>query len=182
MKKSIVTCMCFVAAMVMAQAQTEVLTLEAVKKGAEPKEVMDAIKQDFPKAIVGDLNFLPSLMYGEHWSADLKDNLNGAAPNHYQVSLREKNERFTAAYDKNGKLLSTKTIIKDGALPSEITKTIVSKYPTWKIVNDREKIIYKNGVLKEAYRIQISEDKMHRILFFDGSGKLIKDVLLRSSK
>ena len=169
--------MCLMAGIAMAQAQSETLTLKAVKKGQEPKEVMDGIKQDFPQAIVGDLNFLPSLMYGEHWSADLKNDLNGAAIDYYQVSLKEKNESFTAAYDKTGKLLSSKTMIKNGKLPAQITSAINSKYPSWKVTGDSEKIIYKNGVLKESYRVQINEAKMYRSLFFDGIGKLLKPRL-----
>ena len=60
MKKLFFFFMCFMIGMVMAQAQSETLTVKAVKKGEEPKEVMDAIKQDFPKAIVGDLSVLPA--------------------------------------------------------------------------------------------------------------------------
>ncbi len=182
MKKLIVTCLCLVAGIALVQAQSETLVLKAVKKGEEPKEVMDGIKQDFPQAIVGDLNFLPSLLYGEHWSANLNDNLNGATINYYQVSLKEKNESFTAAYDKTGKMLSSKTVIKNGTLPTEITSAIHIKYPSWKVVSDSEKITYKNGVLKEAYRVQIHEAKMNRNLFFDGSGKLLKDVQQKPSK
>jgi len=48
----------------MAQMNSETLTLRPVKKGEEPKEVMNAIRKDFPKAIVSDLNFLPAKLYG----------------------------------------------------------------------------------------------------------------------
>ena len=66
MKKFIVTCLCFIAGIAIAYAQTETLTLKAAKKGEEPKEVMDAVKQDFPKAIVGNLNFLAITLISDY--------------------------------------------------------------------------------------------------------------------
>jgi hypothetical protein len=179
MKKSIVVCMCFIAGIAMAQVQTETLTLKAVKKGEEPKGVMDAIKKDFPKAIVSDLAILPGKLYGEQWSVDFKDDLNGATPELYRVNLKEGSESYQAVYDKSGKMLSSKTIIKEAQLPAGVTKTISAKYPDWKVANDREKITYKKGALKEVYHVQIHQNNTYRSLFLDGSGRLIKNKLIQ---
>lgn len=182
MKKLIFTFVCIIAGLAMAQAQTETLTLKAVKKGEEPAAVMNAIKHDFPKAIVDDLRLLPAKLYGEQWSVNLQGDLGGNAPDSYLVNMKIGNENYKAVYDKAGKLISSKTIIKEAALPSEITKTISSKYPSWKIENDRERISYKKGSLKEAYHVQIHQSNRHRSLFFDGTGKILKDKLMvRSS-
>ena len=161
--------------MVAAQAQTEFLTLKPVKKGEEPSAVMNSIKQDFPKGVASDLSILPSKMYGEQWSADFKEDLNGAVPNLYQVTIKEGNEMFRAAYDKSGKMLSSKTIIEKAKLPIEVTNAVSTKYPLWKIVNDREKITYTKGSLKEVYHVEINQDKMYRNLFIDNTGQVIKD-------
>jgi hypothetical protein len=174
--------MCFVAGSAMAQLGYETLTVKAVKKGEEPKAVMDAIKQDFPKAIVGDLSFLPAKLYGEQWSIDLKEDLDRSNPDLYLVSLKEANDSYKAVYDKSGKVLSSKTTIKQTQLPTEVTKAISAKYPDWKIVNDREKITYKKNYLKEVYHVQIQENNMNRSLFLDNSGKLIKDKLMERSR
>ena len=182
MKKLFLFFMCFMIGMVMAQAQSETLTVKAVKKGEEPKEVMDAIKQDFPKAIVGDLSVLPAKLYGEQWSVNLQDNMNGATPAFYHVSIKDGNEIFKAVYDKSGKMISSKTVIKNEELPKEITATIAAKYPGWSIIYDSEKITYKEGKVKEVISAQIKKDTMYRLLFIDSGGTLIKDVLLKSSK
>lgn len=179
MKKSILIWMCFIAGIAMAQSQTETLTLKAVKKGEEPKEVMAAIKQDFPQAIVRDLAILPGKLYGEQWSVYFNDNLNGATPEFYRVTLKESNESYQAVYDKSGKVLSSKTIVNEAQLPKGVTKTISAKYPDWKIANDREKITYKNGALKEVYHVQIHQNNTYRSLFLDNSGKLIKNKLIQ---
>lgn len=165
-----------------AQAQSETLTLKAVKKGEEPKEVMDAIKQDFPKAIVRNLNILPGKLYGERWSLSFDDKLDGVTPDFYLVNLREDNETYKAVYDKDGKLKSSRFIINQAQLPKEITSAIAAKYPDWTIIRDREKITYNEGIVKEAVHVEIQKDKMYRSLFLDSSGKLLKDALMRRSR
>lgn len=162
--------------------QSETLELTAVKKGEEPKAVMDAVNKDFPKAIVKDIVVLPSKLYGEQWSVSDANNLDGSSVLYYQVSVTETNETSKAVYNKSGKLLSSKVIIKETQLPSQISSAITKKYAGWKIVNDREKITYKNEKLKEVYKVEIEKDKMYRSLFIDAAGTIHKDVLLKHSK
>ena len=170
--------MCLVAGAAMAQEGSKTFTLKAVKKGEEPKEVMDAIRQDFPKAIVGDLDFLPTKLYGEQWSVVLDDESNGAEPDLYHVHLKQGKQNYEAVYDKSGKVLSSKLLIDQAMLPTDVTATVSSKYPGWKIVKDGEKITTKEGVVKEAYHVEIKKDKAYRSLFLDTGGKVIKDVRL----
>jgi hypothetical protein len=178
MKKIIFFCLILLAGTAVAQAQIahETLTIKAVKKGEEPKKVMDAIKQDFPKAIVTDLSILPAKLYGENWSVSLKDNLDGETPDLYLVNLKETNEVYKAVYDKDGKIKSSKLVIKKAQLPKDVTSTIAKKYPDWTVVKDLEKITNREGKIKEVYHVGIQKNKMHRSLFLDTSGKLIKDV------
>lgn len=177
MKKLILVILFALSGMVMVHAQSETLILKPVKKGEEPKAVMDAIKKDFPKAIVGDLTFLPAKLYGEQWSADFESNMN-SAPDLYRVKLKEGTATYNAIYDKSGNVISSMTIIKMAQLPKEITKGIATKYPGWKIVNDVEKITYRKGAAKEAFRVQIQENKLHRSLLLNGSGNILKDKLM----
>lgn len=53
-------------------AQQKTLTVTKVKKGEEPKVVLDAIKTDFPDFIAKDLSFLPAKLYGEEWNVNFK--------------------------------------------------------------------------------------------------------------
>jgi hypothetical protein len=181
MKKLIFFCLSLLV-ITAAQAQTETLTLRAVKKGEEPKEVMDAIKQDFPNAIVRDLSMLPGKLYGERWSLSFDDRLDGALPDFYLVNLKEGSETYKAVYDKAGNIKSSKFIINQAQLPKEVTSTIAAKYPDWTIIRDREKITYNEGTVKDAIHVEIQKDKMYRSLFLDNNGKLLKDALLRRSK
>lgn len=180
MKKLTLFLVCAVAGVVAyAQSSTETFTAKAVKKGEEPQAVMDAVKKDFPKAIVGDLNVISPKLYGEQWSINFDDKTNGSAPEYYHVMLKEGNAQYAAYYNKAGKLISSKTYLNNEQLPTEITSAITSKYPDWTIIKDSEKMTYKEGSMKEAYRVVIQKDKMHRSLLMDGNGKIVKDKSLK---
>ncbi|MBL0742721.1 hypothetical protein [Chryseolinea lacunae] len=163
-----------------AQSNTETFLLTRVKKGEEPTAVMTAIKQDFPKAIVGDLNILPAKLYGERWSVNLDDHLNGATPDFYMVNMKEAGEQYKAVYDKNGNLVSSKTVLKKADLPEEVSAAIHQKYPDWSIVNDREKITTHQGAVREVFHVEIHKNKQHRNLFVNPDGTMAKDALRHS--
>ena len=164
----------------MAQMQTVSMTLTPVKKGEEPKEVMDAIKKDFPKAIVGDLSFLPAKLYGEEWSVAFRDNLDGNAV-FYHVTLKEGKELYRAVYDKKGKLVSSKFVIPEAQLPAKVSMAINEKYPQWAVVDNVERIVYKNNELSEVFHIRIQQDDEFRTLFITNAGKILKDKSIAHS-
>ncbi len=165
-----------------AQNQMEMFTAKAVKKGEEPKAVVDAINQDFPKAIASDLNVIPAKLYGEQWAVNFDDQTNGAAPEYYHVALKEGNSQYSAYYNKQGKLISSKTFVPNAQLPSEVTSAINNKYPEWTIVKDSEKMAYREGKVREAFRVEIQKDNKHRNLLVDNSGTIHKDSSQGHSK
>jgi hypothetical protein len=182
MKNLIVCCLCLAAGSVMAQVNSETLTLKAVKKGEEPEQVMKAIQEHFPKAVVSDLSFLPAKLYGEQWSVNLEDDSNGTPADLYQVSGKEGNERFKAVFDASGKEISSMRIINQAQLPTEVASAIAERYPSWKVVDDQEKVTYQHGRLKEAYHVRIQENKTTRSLLIDNDGKIVKDKLTGRAK
>jgi len=172
--------MCLMTGMAMAQVQSEKMTLTPVKKGDEPKQVMEAIKKDFPKAIASDLSFLPAELYGEKWSVSFKNDLDEDAV-FYHVTLKEGKETYRAAYDKDGNILSAKYEIPEAKLPKEVTNAILAKHPQWSVINDVERITYKKGGIREVFRIQIRQDDKYRSLFVTVDGTIMKDKLVNHS-
>ncbi len=112
MKKSIIALwLLCLAPGVMAQQQ-EKLTLTKVKKGDEPKAVVDAVNKDFPGALTRELSFLPPKLYGEEWFVDLtSDQLDHADFYQVHVKVKQDNADYTAVYDGNGKLLSSRQLL-----------------------------------------------------------------------
>lgn len=159
---------------------TETVTITPAKKGEEPQAVMNAIHSDFPQAVVTDLGFLPSVLYGEQWNIRT-DGV--AATNtdmqYYQVNIREGNNRYKALYDKEGKLQASKQIIKHAELPQTVINAVAKAHPDYKIINDREKITSDaTGKLNVVYHVTIQK-KEHGVLrgmFIDPAGKVIREV------
>jgi hypothetical protein len=160
--------------------ESETITITPVKKGEEPKAVMDAIRNDFPKGMIADLNFLPLVLYGEQWSVRTEGNVKQSDNvKFYQVNIKEGPQSYQAVYDKHGKLHYSKRIIKHAELPQAVVDAITVAHPDYKIINDREKITSDpNGKLNIVYHVTIQK-KEHGILrgmFVDPTGKILREI------
>jgi hypothetical protein len=102
--KTTFACMLCLCLTVGAWAQsTETVTITPVKKGEEPQAVMNAIRNDFPQAIVTELGFLPTVLYGEQWNVRTDGAVaKNADTQYYQVNIREGQDSYKALYDKAG--------------------------------------------------------------------------------
>ncbi|MCP9769876.1 hypothetical protein EGI22_18380 [Lacihabitans sp. LS3-19] len=154
---------------------TELFTIK-LKENVVPIEVISKVKSDFldGKSIV--YKALPLELVGETWV--VKENLN-IDPNQkfdaYQVNLMGKDEKIMAMYDKDGKLISYRSKMKDVALPIEIDKTIVETYPGWHFAKNSESITLKrNGKKSIFYNIEIKKGKEKLHLLFDENYNLSK--------
>jgi len=154
-----------------AMAQEETLTITPVKKGDEPKAVMDAVKSDFPNAIAKELAFLPSKLYGKEWNLQLAGEANENI-NFYQIQIIEKDVNYTAVYDKDGKLLSSKETIKTSRVPSAVVAAI-HKFSGWKM-EDTHEIIKTNGTKATvSYKVRIQKGIEHKNVFLDPQGNVL---------
>lgn len=152
-------------------AQQQKLTITKVKKGEEPKAVMDAIQRDFPKAVSKDLSFLPARLYGEEWNIELEgDQLDEVK--YYQISIKDENTDYTAVYNGNGKLLSSKQIIEDEPLPPAVSESI-KKFKGWHIDKTFEIIRYNGKKVSDIYRVKIQKGAEHKFIYLDANGNII---------
>lgn len=157
-----------------AAAQEETVTIRKVKKGEEPQVVMDAIKSDFPKAVEKSMAFLPGKLYGNEWNVTTEgerlDELN-----FYQVEIKDGNTIYTAVYDRNGKLLSSKQIVDPAKMPPMVQAT-VKKFAGWHVDNTSEEIKYNGKVVTQVYRVKLQKGQKgveHKIVFIDPAGNIV---------
>jgi hypothetical protein len=156
-------------------AQEEILTITPVKKGDEPKAVMAAIQNDFPGAIAKDFAFLPSKLYGKEWNLQLAGDTDETI-NFYQVQVNEKDVLYTAVYDKEGKLMSSKETIKTSRVPYAVV-TSAKKFTGWKM-EDTHEIIKTNGTKATvSYKVRLKKGIEHKNVFFDPQGNIISQHL-----
>ena len=158
-----------------AMAQEEILAITPVKKGDEPKVVMDAIKTDFPNGISKDLAFLPAKLYGKEWNAQLAGN-NDEDIQFYQVLIAEKDVQYTAVYNKDGKQLSSKEMIKTSRLPSSVIAT-VKKFSDWKMIESHEVIKTKGSKARVYYKVKLQKGVEHKSVFIDPQGNILSSPI-----
>jgi len=152
-------------------AQEKKLTIERVKKGEEPKQVMEAIKTDFPGAITKDLSFLPAKLYGDEWNVDLQGE-DTEQIKYYQVNIKEENRSYKAVYDANGHLLSSMQVIHDAKLPAPINATL-KKFSGWHIDKSHEIIRYSGKHASDTYRVKLQKGAEHKNVYLDANGNII---------
>ncbi len=158
-----------------AAAQVETLKVTKVKKGDEPQVVVDAIKKDFPDFIANNLSFLPAKLYGEEWNISTEGSTVDTDINFYQITLNQgKGNYYTAVYDKDGNLLSSKQEIDNSKLPKEIAET-VNKFISagWHTDRTHDIIKYKNDKFTRTYKVKLEKGIEHKILFIDPAGNII---------
>ncbi|GAB3926612.1 PepSY-like domain-containing protein [Larkinella terrae] len=152
------------------------VTITHVKKGEEPQQVMDAVKADFPNSIVTDVAFLPHALYGHEWAVSENKNTDeNIEMLYYRVAANSPTLNYTAVYNKDGKLLSFKEIVKQALLPDAVTKTISNQFADWKIVGDQERIQYGKSS-SNYYRVELAKGKAREKVFFDSNGTVLRKV------
>jgi hypothetical protein len=157
-------------------AQEKKAVITPVKKGEEPQAVMDALKKDFPNTMVENLSFLPRKLYGEEWNIFIEGDEN-ADPSFFEVRVKKENEFYTAVYNKSGKLLSSKHIIQNAALPKEVLET-VKKFAGWHMDKVQEIIEYRNNDLTNVYKIKLQQGMKHKNVFINAKGEIVNERIV----
>ena len=164
-----------------AQVPAEPVTIVHIKKGEEPQKVMSALEKDFPGSIVQDVSTISGSTYGRDWSVTEKKPMSTpSGVNYYQVNATSKGSKYSAVYDKDGNLLSSRHVLKDTALPIDAAKNVVSQFPDWQIVGNREKLTLHDQHNKVFYRVDIKKGSEMKKVFLDGTTGRITRVVKRN--
>jgi hypothetical protein len=151
-------------------SQEQRIQIKKVKKGDEPPAVMDAIRSQFPEAIVDQLSYLPYKLYGEEWNVRV-DGTPLDDVSLYRVHIKQGQQEFNGVYDKNGKMLSSQTFVDFAALPVEV-RTSLDKFKGWHVDHAHEYIQYNGKKTSDTYRVKLQKGAEHKILFMDPMGNI----------
>ena len=138
--------------------------------------IVESIQEDYPDVDVQDWAILPAQAYQEEWvvSKDEKnvDDPANFEPQYYSVSMKGKDVSGQAVYNAKGELMHSKEIIKDGQLPSAITKKLATDYSGYQVTKDKE--VIKDGKHHtEYYKIRVKKGKEKQTLYFGENGELM---------
>jgi hypothetical protein len=92
----------------------------------------------------------------------------------FDVIFQESNARVIATYDEAGKILKSFERFKNIALPKDIVKQIMAKYPGWHFESDTYLVRYFSGKeAKKYYTVKLLKDNNKVNLKIDPSGKIL---------
>ncbi|MDO7852467.1 hypothetical protein [Hymenobacter convexus] len=165
------------AAWAQAPGTAKTVTIHHVKKGQEPQKVMSALEKDFPGSIVQDMSAIPGSLYGQEWSVtEAKPTGNQDNLQYYQVNASSKGMKYTAVYDQDGNLISSRRVLKDTPLPIEAMKNVATQFPDWKVIGNKEKFTIHKDHDKVAYKVEIQKGQEIKKVFLDENGRITRVV------
>ena len=177
MKKVITLIALAFTVMAAAHAQNSEIRMKA-RETEIPVAIVEAFKTDYLGAKADEWAIVPAIIVGEEYIVSGYDNLNGEKPTSYVVRIKGEKIKGEAVYDQNGKLMYSKEVIKDTALPVAVRNAVWQKYPGYAIVKDQETI--KEGKSNFIhYRVIIEKGKEKMALAVDASGKILKEKKVR---
>lgn len=92
----------------------------------------------------------------------------------FEVIFQESNARVIATYDEAGKILKSFEKFKNIALPKNIVKQIMMKYPGWHFESDTYLVRYFQGKeAKKYYTVKLLKDDNRIKLKIDPSGRIL---------
>ena len=177
--KKLITSTLIVFVTLTAFAQTPEKALKSVdlvklKKSEVPGNLEAQVQQDFPN--VGPVNIFTAAdtVVTKDWrvSEDI-DFDEGEEINYYKVEMKGKDSYYEALYDSNSKLIMSKEIQKDVALPSAVRQAYAtSEYKDQPLEKDKHFKVTNHGNSKEYYEIYLKDGKK---LHYTADGILVND-------
>ena len=93
----------------------------------------------------------------------------------YNVTFSIPEGKIVAAYDDDGKLISTIEKYSNVRLPSEVIYSILNRFPNWAIISNTYYVNFHNekGITKKLYKIELTNADKSLDIKTDEKGKFI---------
>lgn len=164
----------FLIGLAMQSYSQEVLFQAKIKREKVPVVIIDAVGEEFGNFEMIEFFAIPL----EFIEEDVYVNSNIDSDEDYetyQVTLKGKNTKMTATYNKEGTLLSTVEYGENIEPAIEVKKAMLSVFPGWVITKDRYKMTHYSGQQKrERYKFIITKGKSEKVVYMTGSGEILK--------
>lgn len=157
-------------------AQEEILKeIDAVKVSESdvPGPVVKEIEDDFPNMSPFQYYNIGETSVSSDWKISEEVNFDqGDKIDHYVVEMKGENANYHALYDSEGKLLMSREMQKDVALPHPIVESIAKKYPGVGIKKDEHSKVIDHDKKEEYYVVTLANGK--KITFLP-DGTVVKE-------
>jgi hypothetical protein len=177
MKTITATLLTMICAVMFTYAQEKVMKeMDAVKvsKSDVPDPLVQKAEKDFPGATPFAYYTAGETTLSNDWkvteNVDIKP---GEKIDHYTVHMKGKGSEFEALYDASGKLIMSREVQKNVALPKPVLDAFgKSKYKGTALKKDKHYKMIEHGTKKEYYVVTLSDGKK---LTFAPDGTILKE-------
>jgi hypothetical protein len=155
----------------------DVIYFAKVKREEVPVAVVNSIETDFPGSTVIDYYGIPVDLVEDAIFVNLEQSVADRNYDTYTISLTGKGRELIATYNRDGKLIGEREILKDVALPRPIQKAIGKDFPAYAVTGDHVMMTaHKGDHQKVMYKVHLAKgnEKVHAI--FDANGNLLKGM------
>lgn len=146
-------------------------------------EVIGSINQNYlDKVIGGSFSELVNTLEGQaarfkiEQSPSYDDNpiYAGRLNKTYDVRFSKLTGEILATYDRDGNIISTSEKYQDLTPPPAVRNSAFRLHPDWIVKNTAYAVYYNGKDAKKMYKLQLSKDKMKKVLKFDIDGNQIE--------
>ena len=162
MKKLVLTLAVAIVASATFAQETVVKKMDAVKitKSDVPSPVIQKAEKDFPDASPFQYYSVGETAVSKDWKvSEQVDFKETEKIDHYSVQMKGKNSSYEALYDADGKLLMSKKVEKDVALPQPVLQAVAKDYPGVTLKKDQHTKLTEHGKMKDYYVISLANGK-----------------------
>lgn len=171
--KKIILGLCLIGFAMQSHGQ-DILFQAKIKKEKVPTVIIEAVDYEFGDFEIIEFYAIPI----EFIEEDVYINRNIESDEDYdtyQVTLKGKNSKMVATYNKEGKLLSTVEHLKNVAPNIEVKKAVLRDFSGWTITKDHYKMThFGDKKKKERYKLNLEKGNAKMVVFMDGKGKILK--------
>lgn len=143
-----------------------------------PVSVVESFKKDYNGHELEGWFVTPAVVIAEEYLVTGYDNLQGQQPTFYTVRFKGPKAKGEAMYDKDGKLIHSKEMIKGAMLPVAVSKSLLEKYPGYRIEDDQETIKKGKDTLVH-YRVILAKDKVRTAVAVGADGTVLREKKLK---
>lgn len=134
-----------------------------------PVSVIQAMKVDFKLEDPKTWTKFPYALKEYGWVYDV--DASGVQPDRYEVSMKTDNgSELFAVYSSDGKLIATREVFVNKALPASVKEKIANSiYKDWTVVGNKEiiKYYYDKNSVDQHFRVTLAKDNVKRTISFN---------------
>ncbi len=152
-----------------------------LKSDQIPSSLKQAVEKSYSNESTFEWHKFPYLLKKYGWTFDnnnMNDMAQNSMPDLYEVKIILSNgSNIDAVYDKNGKMLRSKELLKSMELPEPVAKAIeTGKYKDCRIVGDRLKITDAQNANPHTYfSVVVEKNNKKHNLYYDKNGNQLKN-------